>query len=51
MPKKYEAIRDACIKKAERPTKKKVSQCKAKAARIYNAGRKKGQKPVTRGTK
>lgn len=43
MPKKYEAIRDKC--KREGGSDK---ECKGMAARIYNAQRKPGQKPVTR---
>lgn len=46
MPKKYEAIRDACMKKGG-----SAKSCKTKAAKIYNATRKPGQKPVTRKTK
>lgn len=42
MPKKYEAIRDKCIKSGG-----SESGCKTKAAKIYNATRKKGQRPVT----
>lgn len=42
MPKKYKAIRDACIKKGG-----STKRCKTKAAKIYNATRKPGQKPVT----
>lgn len=46
MPEKYEKIRDAAIRKgASKPAAQK------KAARIYNAQRKPGQKPVTRGSK
>ena len=43
MPKKYEDIRDKCISRGG-----KESECKTKAAKIYNATRKSGQKPVTR---
>ena len=43
MPKKYEAIRDKF--KAKGLSDKAA---KTKAAKIYNATRKKGQKPVTR---
>jgi hypothetical protein len=43
MPAKYEAMRD----KFER-TGMPAKAAKKKAARIYNATRKKGQKPVTR---
>jgi len=43
MPRKYEAIRDKCVKKGG-----KAKACKTKAARIYNATRKKGERPVTR---
>lgn len=43
MPKKYERIRDKC--KAKGGSDK---ACKKKAARIYNATRKPGQRPVTR---
>lgn len=46
MPKKYEAIRDTCIKKGG-----STKACKTKAAKIYNSTRKPGQKPVTRKTK
>jgi len=42
MPKKYEAIRDKCIKEGG-----STKACKTKAAKIYNATRKPGQKPVT----
>lgn len=43
MPKKYEAIRDKFIKEGL-PTK----IAKQRAAKIFNATRKKGTKPVTR---
>ena len=43
MPRKYEAIRDKLIKQG-----KSSKAAKKSAARIYNAQRKKGQKPVTR---
>lgn len=46
MPKKYEAMRDKF--KAKGMSDKAA---KGKAARIYNAGRKKGAKPVTRKSK
>jgi hypothetical protein len=46
MPKKYEAIRDR-MKAKGTPDK----AAKKSAARIYNAQRKKGQRPVTRGSK
>lgn len=46
MPKKYVAIRDACMQKGG-----KEDACQSKAARIYNATRKPGQKPVTSKTK
>lgn len=46
MPKKYEAMRDK-FKKEGASTK----EAKGKAARIYNAQRKKGQAPVTRKSK
>lgn len=46
MPKKYEAMRDK-FKKEGVSTK----EAKGKAARIYNAQRKKGQAPVTRKSK
>jgi hypothetical protein len=46
MPKKYEAIRDK-MKAAGKSDK----AAKKSAARIYNAQRKKGQRPVTRGSK
>jgi hypothetical protein len=42
MPKQYEAIRDKLIKQGL-PAK----AAKTRAAKIYNAGRKKGQRPVT----
>jgi len=42
MPKKYEAIRDKFVDKGFTLTSAKTS-----AARIYNAQRKPGQKPVT----
>ena len=42
MPKKYEAIRDACVSKGG-----KMNACQTKAAKIYNATRKQGQAPVT----
>jgi hypothetical protein len=41
-PKKYEAIRDKCMKEGGSSKK-----CKTKAAKIYNSTRKKGQEPVT----
>jgi hypothetical protein len=44
MPKKYEALRDKFINKEGL----KPKAAKGKAARIYNAQRKKGQAPVTR---
>ncbi len=44
MPAKYEAIRDALIAKGK-PSK----AAKTAAARIYNAQRKPGQRPVTTG--
>lgn len=43
MPKKYEKMRD----KFERQGMS-AKRAKGKAARIYNAQRKKGQRPVTR---
>ncbi len=43
MPAKYEAIRDKLERKGASSKAAKKS-----AARIYNATRKKGQKPVTR---
>lgn len=46
MPKKYEAMRDK-FKKEGASTK----EAKGKAARIFNAQRKKGQAPVTRKSK
>jgi len=46
MPKKYEAIRD---KEMSKGTPAKAA--KKKAARIFNAQRKPGQKPVTRKSK
>lgn len=42
MPKKYEAIRDQAVKQGL-----SYDAAQAKAARIYNAMRKPGQKPVT----
>ncbi len=42
MPKKYEAIRDKAVKEGM-----SLAAAKTKAAKIYNATRKKGQKPVT----
>jgi hypothetical protein len=42
MPKQYEAIRDALIAKGA-----SVADAKTRAAKIYNARRKPGQKPVT----
>ena len=42
MPKQYEAIRDKLISEGKSPKAAKTS-----AARIYNAQRKPGQKPVT----
>lgn len=45
MPKQYEAIRDKFI--AEGMSAK---EAKMRAAKIYNARRKAGQKPVTRAT-
>ena len=46
MPKRYEAIRDSLISKG-----KSVKAAKTSAAKIFNATRKKGQAPVTRGSK
>lgn len=46
MPKKYEAMRDK-FKKQGLSSK----AAKGKAARIFNATRKKGEKPVTRSSK
>jgi hypothetical protein len=46
MPKKYEAIRDKLLKQG-----KSAKAAKKSAARIYNSQRKKGEKPVTRGSK
>lgn len=46
MPKKYEAIRDKFKKQGM-----SSMIAKQRAAKIYNAGRKKGQKPVTRKSK
>ena len=43
MPAKYEAIRDKFIKEGLA-----TKLAKQKAARIFNAGRKKGAAPVTR---
>lgn len=43
MPAKYEAIKRECKKKGGSD-----KACKTKAAKIYNATRKPGQKPVTR---
>lgn len=43
MPKKYEAIRDQAVKGGMG-----LRAAQKKAARIYNATRKKGQKPVGR---
>lgn len=43
MPEMYEKIRDKCIAEG-----KSEKYCKGKAARIYNAQRKRGQAPVTR---
>lgn len=42
MPEKYEAIRDALIRKG-----KSVDAAKTSAAKIYNSQRKPGQQPVT----
>jgi len=42
MPKKYEAIRDKLIAEGRSPASAKTS-----AAKIFNATRKPGQKPVT----
>lgn len=42
MPKKYERIRDKCKREGGGD-----KECKTKAAKIYNATRKAGQKPVT----
>ena len=44
MPKKYEAIRDKLAKKLP------LKEAKTRAAKIFNATRKKGEAPVTRGT-
>lgn len=46
MPKKYEAIRDQAVKQGL-----SYDKAQAKAAAIYNATRKPGQKPVTGKTK
>jgi hypothetical protein len=46
MPKKYEALRDAFIAKGEKP-----KMAKTKAAKIFNAQRKPGTKPVGRYSK
>lgn len=46
MPAKYEAIRDELVRKGV-----PLKEAKARASRIYNSQRKKGQKPVTRKTK
>lgn len=43
MPKRYEQMRDAFERKGMKP-----KAAKRKAARIFNATRKPGQKPVTR---
>ena len=43
MPPRYEAMRDKFKKQGLSP-----KAAKTKAAKIYNATRKKGQKPVTR---
>lgn len=45
MPRRYEAIRDK-FKREGMGTK----EAKTRAAKIYNATRKKGQAPVTRGS-
>ena len=45
MPREYEAIRDRLIRKGFG-----AREAKTKAAKIYNARRKAGQKPVTRGS-
>ena len=41
MPRKYEAIRDKLAKKLP------LKEAKTRAAKIFNAGRKKGEAPVT----
>lgn len=46
MPKKYEAIRDKFERKGM-----SAAAAKTKAAKIYNAERKPGQRPVTRRSK
>ena len=43
MPAKYEAIRDKFIKEGM-----SSKEAKTRAAKIFNASRKKGEKPVTR---
>lgn len=43
MPRKYEAIRDKLKSKGM-----SVAEAKTRAAKIYNATRKPGQRPVTR---
>ena len=43
MPAQYEAIRDKLVKEGV-----PLKEAKSRAARIYNAGRKRGQRPVTR---
>lgn len=46
MPKKYEAMRNKFERQGLSPP-----VAKRKAARIYNSQRKRGQKPVTRGSR
>lgn len=46
MPKKYEAMRDKFVKEGM-----SAKIAKQKAAKIFNATRKKGQRPVTRRSK
>lgn len=45
MPREYEAIRDRLIRKGV-----SVKEAKTRAAKVYNARRKAGQRPVTRGS-
>ena len=42
-PRRYEAIRDSLI----REQGMSIKEARTRAAKIYNAGRKKGVKPVT----
>lgn len=49
MPKRYKAIKHGLIKRAmNKGEKLSTADAKTSAAKIYNASRKPGEKPVTR---